>query len=133
MPTELIEGLSPPSAEGLVNEVPEFENKIPEQPAEEKPFRISAHGQKIVDLIERYIPVYERETGYHSLPWDQLDIKTKALIASGFVMGLTMSYGTLRALVEHPENIEFKRVTPEGGDYAGGDGSDPGGGDEPVG
>jgi hypothetical protein len=87
--------------------VPEFEQRAigepppgkipPEQPVEEeKPFRISAHGQKIVDLIERYIPLYERETGYHSLPWDQLDIKTKALIASGFVMGLTMSYGTLR-------------------------------------
>jgi hypothetical protein len=137
MPTEIIEGLSQPmlvaDTEGLVTELPAFEQRAigepppgteaqPEEPVqEEKLFRISAHGQKVVDLIERYIPLYERETGCHSLPWDQLDIQTKALIASGFVMGLTMSYGTLRSLIEHPENIDFKRVTPEGGDYDGGE------------
>lgn len=131
--------------EGLVTELPAFEQRAigepppgteaqPAEPVEEeKPFVLSPYGEKLIATITRYIPVYERETGAFELPWDELTPQTKAMVASGFAMGLTCAYGTLRSIMLNPDNVEFTSVTPEGGDYDGSSGGDPGGSVEPSG
>lgn len=146
MSTELIEGLSPPEVQSTDNVIeglsPERQAKIEERArqllaeelaAQEKPFVLSPYGEKLIATITRYIPVYERETGAFELPWDELTPQTKAMVASGFAMGLTCAYGTLRSIMLNPDNVEFTSVTPEGGDYDGSSGGDPGGSVEPSG